>query len=118
MKKFDSAEAHIVPRNFDWYDDRVVAIAVNQDIHKVYIERDQVLADIPVEARIGISEPLTNKRVTAKGTMLYDEIEFRADGNGEIVPGDRLVVFKDTGNEKTSFLIATGILTKEMISDA
>ncbi|AEK09234.1 hypothetical protein SEA_HARRYOW_34 [Mycobacterium phage HarryOW] len=86
-----------------WESDDICVALVNGDDYTPNFVADKVLADIPEEAIIAISEPLDNTEILDTGWAQADDATF-PEVEGE--PGEAVVVFKRTADDETSTLIA------------
>lgn len=86
--------------------DNIKAVLVDSADYTANLTTDGNLSDIPVAARVATSANLANKTLTddADGTVFdADDITFTAV-TGD--PSEAIVLYKDTGVEATSSLIA------------
>lgn len=82
--------------------DTIKAVLVDTGAYTVDIDADDNLDDIPVGARISTSPAFTTKVIT-DGIFDADDITFSAVSG---TPCEAVVIYKDTGVEGTSTLIA------------
>ena len=99
---YDYGRQGFLDGSIDWDTDDIRAILIDTDDYTVDLESHDNLDDIPAGARVAVSGALTGKTVT-DGVADADDIMFIA------VTGDQseaLVLYKHTGVESTSRLIA------------
>ena len=99
---YDKGRQGFLDGSIDWDTDDIRAILIDTDDYTVDLESHDNLDDIPAGARVAVSGALTGKTVT-DGVADADDITFSA------VTGDQseaLVLYKHTGVESTSRLIA------------
>lgn len=86
----------------DWADDNIKVVAVDHAIDTPDPATDEFLSDIAAGARIATSGNLASKTVT-DGIADAADFAFTAVSGASI---ESLVIYKDTGTEGTSSLIA------------
>ena len=99
---YDKARQKFLEGQINWLDDTIKVILVDLADYTPNLSTDEFLSHIPSAARVAVSSALTNKTTTA-GVADADDITFTS------VTGDQseaLVIYKDTGTESTSALIA------------
>lgn len=87
----------------NWTSDTIKVVFVDTGNY-TYNASHEFLSDIPTAARVAISGALTGKSVSAEGLVQADDVTTTMPSSGPTV--EALVVFKDTGTETTSPLIA------------
>jgi hypothetical protein len=99
---YDTGRAAFLAGDVDWAADNIKAVGVDTSDYTVNLATDDFLDDVPAPSRVDTSANLSGKTVTA-GVADCDDITLTA------VTGDTisaLVIYKDTGAEGTSQLIA------------
>ncbi len=99
---YDHGREGFLDGSIDWDTDDIRAILIDVADYTVDLAADDNLDDIPAGARVAVSGALTGKTVT-------DGIADAADVTWSAVTGDQceaLVLYKHTGTESTSRLIA------------
>jgi len=99
---YDKGREGFLDGSIDWDTDDIRCILVDTDDYSVDLAAHDNLDDIPSGARVATSGALTGKTVVA-GVADADDVTFSA------VTGDQseaLVIYKHTGTESTSRLIA------------
>lgn len=99
---YDTGRSAFALGDIDWVADNIKAVLVDTNDYTVDIATHDFLADIPAGARVATSGNLSGKTVTA-GACYAAPWAFTA------VTGDQseaLVIYKDSGAEGTSQLIA------------
>ena len=99
---YDKARQGFLDGSIDWDTDDIRAILIDTDDYTVDLANHDNLDDIPAAARVAVSGALTGKTVT-NGVADAADVTFSA------VTGDQseaLVLYKHTGTESTSRLIA------------
>jgi hypothetical protein len=99
---YDKGRQGFLEGNIDWDTDVIKAVLIDAADYTVDLATHQYLSDIPAAARVATSAALSGKTVT-------DGVADAADFTFTAVSGDpseALVIFKDTGTEGTSRLIA------------
>jgi hypothetical protein len=106
---YDKAREAFLNGDLDWLNDTIKAILVDVKqadetvIYDLDLAADQYLSDVPVAARIATAT-LASKTATG-GVADAADITFNAVSNeGEAC--EALILYKDTGSESTSPLIA------------
>lgn len=98
---YDFGRESFAKADIDWPDDTIKAVLVDTDDYTVDLAADQYLDDVPAGARVATAT-LQNPTCT-DGILDADDLTFAS------VSGDQseaLVIYKDTGVEGTSILIA------------
>lgn len=111
---YDNADEAFLNGAIDWVGDeiRVALIHLGAISTGAYTpaSTDLVIGDIPLAARIAISEPLAHKDATGRVLVADDALFLRVDGEtveGDIGnSGDALVIYQHTGRDSTGRLIA------------
>lgn len=88
--------------SIDWDTDTIKAVLVDTAAYTVSIDVHDNLDDVPVGARIATSGALTGKTVTL-GVADADDVTFTSVSGATV---EAIVIYKDTGVESTSRLIA------------
>ena len=99
---YDKGREGFLDGSIDWDTDTIKAVLVDTDDYSVDLAAHDNLDDIPAPARVATSGALTGKTVAA-GVADATDVTFSE------VTGDQseaLVIYKDTGTESTSRLIA------------
>ena len=99
---YDKGRQAFLEGNIDWLNDNIKAVLVDTATYTVDLVNDQYLSDIPSGERVATSANFFTKTTTA-GVADAADITFTT------VTGDQseaLVIYKDTGVEGTSPLIA------------
>ncbi|GAF79865.1 unnamed protein product [marine sediment metagenome] len=99
---YDHGREGFLDGSIDWDTDDIRAILIDVADYTVDLDADVNLDDIPGAARVAVSGALTGKTVT-------DGVADAADVTFSAVEGDQceaLVIYKHTGTESTSRLIA------------
>lgn len=99
---YDTARTAFASGDIDWLADNIKSVLVDTDDYAVDLAAHDFLADIPAGARVATSGNLSGKTVTA-GACYASPWVFPAV-SGDVA--EALVIYKDTGNEATSQLIA------------
>ncbi len=87
----------------NWGSDTIKAILVDTSAYTVDIDVHDNLDDIPVGARVGTAQTLASKTNTLG---VFDAADISFTGLSSAPSIEALVIFKDTGVESTSTLIA------------
>ena len=99
---YDKAREGFLDGSIDWDTDDIRAILIDTADYTVNLATDDNLDDIPGAARVAVSAALSGKTVV-DGVADAEDVTFSA------VTGDQceaLVLYKHTGTESTSRLIA------------
>lgn len=99
---YDFARQGFLSGDIDWDGHTIKAVLIDASDYTVNLALDDNLDDIPGAARVATSPAFTGKTTTA-GVADADDILFVS------VTGDQseaIVIYKDTGTESTSRLIA------------
>lgn len=99
---YDKGREGFLDGSIDWDSDDIRVILIDTDDYTVNLATHDNLDDIPAAARVATSGALTGKTV-ADGVADADDVTFSS------VTGDQseaLVIYKHTGTESTSRLIA------------
>ncbi len=99
---YDKGREGFLDGSIDWDSDDIRVILIDTDDYTVNLATHDNLDDIPAAARVATSGALTGKTVT-DGVADVDDVTFSS------VTGDQseaLVIYKHTGTESTSRLIA------------
>lgn len=88
--------------NIDWANDNIKVVLVDADDYTVDITNHDFLDDIPAGARVATSGNLTSK-TTTNGVADAEDVTFLAI-TGDV--SEAIIIYKDTGVESTSQLIA------------
>jgi hypothetical protein len=99
---YDKGREGFLDGSIDWDSDDIRVILIDTDDYTVNLATHDNLDDIPAAARVATSGALTGKTVT-DGVADADDVTFSS------VTGDQseaLVIYKHTGTESTSRLIA------------
>jgi len=99
---YDKGRQGFLDGSIDWDTDTIKVLLIDTADYTVDLANHDYLDDIPAAARVATSAALSSKTVT-------DGVADAADTSFSSVSGDEceaLVIFKDTGTEGTSNLIA------------
>lgn len=99
---YDKGRQKFLEGDIHWLTDTIKVVLVDLADYTPNLSTDEFLSNIPTAARVAISPALTNKTSTA-GVADADNVVFTS------VTGDQseaIVIFKDTGTDTTSPLIA------------
>ena len=99
---YDKGREGFLDGSIDWDTDDIRCILVDTADYSVDLAAHDNLDDIPAGARVATSGALTGKTVVA-GVADADDVTFSAV-TGD--PSEALVIYKHTGTESTSRLIA------------
>lgn len=99
---YDKGREGFLDGSIDWDTDDIRCILVDVADYTVDLAAHDNLDDIPAPARVATSAALTGKTVAA-GVADADDVTFSAV-TGD--PSEALVIYKHTGTESTSRLIA------------
>ena len=99
---YDKGREGFLDGSIDWDTDDIRCILVDVADYTVDLAAHDNLDDIPSGARVATSDALTGKTVVA-GVADADDVTFSAV-TGD--PSEALVIYKHTGTESTSRLIA------------
>ncbi|MBA7692617.1 hypothetical protein ES703_101184 [subsurface metagenome] len=99
---YDAGREGFLDGSIDWDTDDIRAILIDVADYTVDLAADDNLDDIPAAARVAVSGPLTGKTVT-DGVADADDVTFSEVTGDEC---EALVLYKHTGTESTSRLIA------------
>lgn len=102
---YDKAREAFLNADIDWLADTIKAVLVDTGAYVVNLAADDYLSDIPVGARVATSNALTGKTSTA-GVADSDDFTFPSGYTMPAPTAEALVVYKDTGADATSALIA------------
>lgn len=102
---FDKGREAFLNADVDWLVDSIKCVLVDTGSYVVDLANHDFLNDIPVGARVAISQALSGKTSTA-GVADSNDVTFPAGYTMPAPTGEAVVVFKDTGSEATSILIA------------
>ena len=99
---YDKGREGFLDGSIDWDTNTIKVVLVDTNDYTVNLATHDNLDDIPSAARVATSGALTGKTVTG-GVADADDVTFSS------VTGDQseaLIIYKDTGTESTSRLIA------------
>ena len=100
---YDAGRAGFLGATIDWDTDTIKAILVDTATYTVNLATHANLSDIPAGARVGTAVTLASKTVTA-GVADAADISFTGLSAAPTI--EALAIYKDTGVETTSTLIA------------
>lgn len=100
---YDAGRQGFLGGDIDWDADTIQAILVDTALYTVNLGTDDFLNDVPVGARVGSAVTLSSKTTTA-GVADAADISFTGLSGAPSI--EALVIFKSTGVESTSRLIA------------
>lgn len=98
---YDKGRNAFLEGKIDWVDDTIKVVLIDSADYSVDLANDEFLNDVPSAARISTA--------TLSGKTAVDGIADADDATFDNVTGDEaeaLVLYKDTGQESTSPLIA------------
>lgn len=99
---YDKGRQAFLEGDIDWINDDIRVILIDADDYTVNLSTHDFLDDVPVAARVAVSSALSGKTAT-DGVADANDVTFSS------VTGDQseaLVIYKHTGVESTSNLIA------------
>ena len=99
---YDKGRQGFLEGSIDWDTDTIKAVLIDAADYTVNLATHQYLSDIPSAARVATSAALSGKTVT-NGVADANDFTFTAVSGD---PSEALVIYKDTGTEGTSRLIA------------
>lgn len=99
---YDEARRLFLEAGINWLTDDIKAMLVDTGAYSPNFTTHQYLSDIPTSARVTAGVLLTNKTTTG-GAADADDITFSTVSGPSI---EAIVLYKDTGTESTSNLIA------------
>lgn len=99
---YDFGRQAFLDGDIDWSSDDIRVILVDTVDYTVNLATHNALDDVPSGARVAVSSALTGKSSTA-GVADAADVTFSAV-TGD--PSEALVIYKHTGTESTSLLIA------------
>lgn len=99
---FDKGLENLWAGSIDWSTDNIKVVMVDHGTDTPNVSTDEFLSDITAGARIATSGNLTTKTVTA-GVVDAADITISSVSGATV---ESLVVYKDTGTDATSPLIA------------
>lgn len=100
---YDGGREGFLDGSIDWDTDTIKVVAVGSG-YAVNLGTHRNLSDVTSGARIATSAALTGKTVTA-GVADASDVTLTAVASGSTIT--RLVIYKDTGTESTSRLVAS-----------
>lgn len=100
---YDKARQRFLEAQIDWMSDTIKCMLVDTGAYSPNISVHEYLSDIPTSARITPPVTLTNKS-TAGGAADAADCTFTSVSSTENI--EAIVIFKDTGDEATSPLLA------------
>lgn len=99
---YDSARQGFLEAQVNWLTDTMKVLLVDSGAYTPNVSTHQFLADIPVSSRIAGPVTLTSKTTTG-GAADAADVTFTSVSGASI---EMIVIYKDTGTEATSPLIA------------
>lgn len=99
---YDKGREGFLDGSIDWDTDDIRAILIDTDDYSVNLATHDNLDDIPGGARVAVSGALTGKSVT-DGVADADDVTWGSVSGDEC---EAIVIYKHTGTESTSRLIA------------
>ena len=99
---YDSARQGFLEAQINWLTDTMKVLLVDSGAYTPNVSTHQFLADIPISSRIAGPVTLTSKTTTG-GAADAADVTFTSVSGASI---DMIVIYKDTGTEATSPLIA------------
>lgn len=100
---YDAGREGFLGGDVDWDADTIQAILVDTALYTVNLATHDFLDDVPVGARVGSPVTLTSK---TKAAGVADAADISFTGLSSAPSIEALVLFKSTGTESTSRLIA------------
>lgn len=101
---YDKGRQRFLEANLNWLTDTIKCILVNTASYTANFSTHEFLSDIPTSSRIGTTSGVTlTSKVTTGGAADAADITFSSVSGATV---HALVLFKDTGTEGTSPLIA------------
>lgn len=91
--------------DIDWTSDTIKALLVDTDNYTVSIDADEFLADVPAGGRVATSDALAGKTADL-GVADADDFVFPSGYTMPAPVSEAIVIYKDTGSDATSPLIA------------
>lgn len=98
---YDSGRNAFLTGSINWVSDAIGVILVDAADYTVDLANHNYLSDIPAGARVAAAS-IVNKTASAGIADADDSTFFAVSGD----PSEALIIYKDTGNEATSQLIA------------
>ena len=99
---YDAGRQGFLDGSIDWDTDDIRAILVDAADYTVNLGTHDNLDDVPAGARVAVSSALASKTVTAGVADAADVTFTSVTGD----PSEAIVIYKHTGTESTSRLIA------------
>ena len=99
---YDKARERFLTAQLNWSTDTIKAVLVDTGVYTPNLASHEYLSDISGSARISTSSALTGK-TTASGAADANDVTFTSVSGASI---EAIVLYKDTGTEGTSPLIA------------
>lgn len=99
---YDKARERFLTGQLNWNTDTIKAVMVDAATYTVNTATHEYLSDVSSSARIATSGAFTNKTSTG-GAADADDVTFSSVSGASI---EAVVIYKDTGTEATSPLIA------------
>lgn len=99
---YDSARQGFLEAQVNWLTDTMKVLLVDSGAYTPNVSTHQFLADIPISSRIAGPVTLTSKTTTG-GAADAADVTFTSVSGASI---EMIVIYKDTGTEATSPLIA------------
>ena len=99
---YDSASQGFLEAQVNWLTDTMKVLLVDSGAYTPNVSTHQFLADIPISSRIAGPVTLTSKTTTG-GAADAADVTFTSVSGASI---EMIVIYKDTGTEATSPLIA------------
>jgi hypothetical protein len=99
---YDSGRQKFLEGGLAWLTDTIKVLLIDTANYTVNLATHTSLADIPVGARVGTAQTLVSK-TSAAGVADAADVTFTSLTGASI---EAVVIYKDTGTESTSFLIA------------
>ena len=99
---YDSARQGFLEAQVNWLTDTMKVLLVDSGAYTPNVSTHQFLADIPISSRIAGPVTLTSKTTTG-GAADAADVTFTSVSGASI---EMIIIYKDTGTEATSPLIA------------
>lgn len=99
---YDKGRQKFLEGAINWLTDTVKVLLVDTGLYTVNLATHEFLSDVPAGARVGTAQTLASKTSTA-GVADAADVTFNTVTGNSV---EALVIYKDTGVESTSPLIA------------
>lgn len=99
---YDKGRQKFLEGGINWLSDTIKVLLVDTGLYTVNLATHEFLSDIPVASRVGTAQTLAGKTSTG-GVADANDVTFNTVTGNSV---EALVIYKDTGVETTSPLIA------------